>query len=171
MQSQLSSVVRARVILLVHYRILFDVTSPPWAGWLFSAAGLLFIVGGIGFYQIAREKYGRKQAFGGGIIVASIGVVFTILTCRDVNARHDALIADLRAGRVTTLEGRVSKYVHRGYFLDHTPESWVVSGRTFVMRPAEVRVSFNETGIVQPGDSVRITLVGDAIVRLERAAP
>ena len=155
----------------MHYRTLFDVASPPYAGWLFSLAGLLFVAGGIGFYFASREKHGQRQAIGAGVIVSSVGVGFTILTCGDINAQHDALVADLASGRVSTVEGRVSRFVHRGYFLDHTPESWVVNGHTFVLRPAEIRVSFNETGVVQPGDSLRITLAGDAIVRLERAEP
>ena len=154
----------------MHYRTLFDVASPPYAGWLFSLGGLLFVAGGIGLYFASREKHGQGQAAGAAVIVASVGFGFTILTCSDINAQHDALVAELANGRVTTIEGRVSNF-HRGDFLDHTPESWKVKGHTFVLRPSDIRVSFNETGVVQAGDSVRITLAGDAIVRLERAEP
>ena len=154
----------------MHYRTLFDVASPPYSGWLFSSAGLLFVVGGIIACFASREKHGQRQAVGAGVIVSSVGIGFTILTCGDINAQHVALVAALAHGRVSTIEGRVSNF-HRGEFLGHTPESWVVNGHTFVLNSGEVRVSFNEMGVVHTGDSLRITLAGDAIVRLERAEP
>jgi apolipoprotein N-acyltransferase len=154
----------------MHFRTLFDVASPPYSGWFFSSAGLLFVAGGIVAYFVSRERHGRQQAIGAGLIISSVGIGFTILTCGDVNAQHANLVAALAKGHVTTAEGRVTNY-RRGSLLDHTSESWTVNGHTFVLNPAEVRVSFNETGVVQAGDSLRITLKGDAIVRLEKAEP
>jgi len=155
----------------MRYRVIFDVTSPPWDAWLFSMAGLLFVLGGIVAYATAREKHGKEQAIGAGLIISAVGVAFTFMNCSDANSRHDSLVAGLRAGRVSVLEGRVSRYVHRGFGLDHTPESWVVRGHTFVIQPGEVRISFNKPGVVQPGDSLRITLADEEIVRLERVEP
>jgi len=154
----------------MHYRTLFDVTSPPYGGWLFSLGGLLFVAGGILCYFTSREKYGQRQAMGAGLILAAVGIGFTTLTCADVNAQHADLVAALAKGHVSTIEGRVTHF-HRGEFLGHTSESWTVNGHAFAMNPADVRVSFNKTGVVQAGDSLRITLKGDAIVRLERAEP
>jgi hypothetical protein len=105
-----------------------------------------------------------------GWIFLSFAVFWTLLSFTTTYGEYLTTIFALRGGRCAVVEGRVTEFVPMPYS-GHSEESFTVGGHRFAYSDYVVTTGFHNTsshgGPIHEGLYVRITYLGNLIVRLE----
>jgi len=148
----------------MNYRVAFDILDAGYKEGGFAAFGLLFVAIGAVFVAVRRKRLFAFFYFGFAVltIVACVGTYTDYRECR--NARLN--------GTATVTEGIVTNFVPMPY-TGHADEKFTVNGITFSYSDYKVTAGFNNTkshgGPIDEGKKVRVTHVGNVIIRLEIA--
>jgi hypothetical protein len=143
------------------YTTLFDITQKGFP-WLFDTGGL--IIGALGIVVIRRKKASYKWALG----IAAFGILWSLVSfSASYNQRRDALQV-YAAGQYLIVEGPVESYqeepVGKG-------ECFSAQGKRFCYSDFVIVPGFNNAawhgGPIRPGLPVRVSYVGDTILKLE----
>ena len=159
----------------MNYRVAYDILDAGYKAGGFAAFGLIFVIIGAILIPFRRRIMGKWPPLAGTIFaffyfgfallwttVAFLGTYTEYRTCR--NARVD--------GTATITEGVVTNFIPMPYS-GHADEKFTVNGVTFSYSDYGVTAGFNNTkshgGPIDQGKKVRVTHVGNVIVRLEVA--
>lgn len=151
------------------YRVVFDFAQEGYQRW-FPALGLIgVLIGGIYIWLGRRNQWtGFRKFFGfafaGFAAVWSLGVLSATLT-EYLQAR-----SAYRGGTFSTVEGRVRNFRPMPYE-GHQDEFFTVRTERFCYSDYGVTAGFNNSashgGPIKEGLPVRVSYVGDTILRLE----
>jgi hypothetical protein len=157
------------------YQVVFDIGTAGYRSWPFAATGLIFIVVGIVLTASRwllpdswRQHPVAVPAF--GFAVLGFAVLWTttsfLATYRDYTAARDAVLSH----RARVAEGVVTRFTPMPA-TGHALESFCVADACFHYSDYIVTAGFNNTrshgGPIRDGLPVRVTYVGNTIVKLE----
>ena len=152
----------------MQYKLVFDAVDAGYRNWTFPAFGLIFVAFGV--LLVASRKsalLSKKPAWFPyallGFAVFWVVIAFTA-TYRDYER--------VKSAHPEVVEGVVTDFVPMPY-TGHAMESFCVKDRCFSYSDYVVTAGFNNTsshgGPIREGLPVRVTFVGNEIVRLEVA--
>ena len=156
----------------VDYIVVFDIRRVDFMTPSYEATGLIVVLTAIVFLVVRRSLVGRL-----GVVLsyAILGFVATwtsvvwISTYREYQAASTAL----NDGRAAVVEGQVSQFEPMPV-TGHTLESFCVEGHCFSYADSVSSIGFHNTsshgGPIKSGLSVRVSYVGNTILRLEVAS-
>jgi hypothetical protein len=158
----------------MEYEVVFDLLQVGYRTWTFAAVGLVFVAIGILIFRWERSsafsknyprfsKVFRYYFLGFSILWTSTAFIFTL---SDYIKLRNALVQ----GKANVVEGQVTDFVP---VQEHAMESFKVNGHLFQYSDSVVTSGFNTTNAssgpfrIRNGLQVRVTFVGETIVRLE----
>jgi hypothetical protein len=165
----------------VPYRVIFDIASAGYTSWSFPAFGLIFVaVGGVLVaFAVWRKAlpfpwWSRRptasKAF--AFFFLSFAVVWTVIAFLSTYHDYSTLTTAKKNGNVHVAEGLVTNFRPMPV-TGHAMERFCVSGVCFEYSDYVVTSGFNNTsshgGPIREGLPVRVTYVGNTIVKLEVA--
>lgn len=158
------------------YRLVFDVAHQGLTPWHMSLFGLAFVVAGLLFVRFREDlpmrgpEFVRKRF---PFLWLGFAVLWTLLVSAQTYSTHRRLVTTLAEGRADVVEGEVTDFVPMPAG-GHGVERFCVEQRCFSYSDYHITGAFNQTashgGPIRSGLHVRVTYVGDDIVRLEVAA-
>jgi len=161
----------------MEYRTVFDFAEFGYKSWRFPASGLVFVAIGailVLFRRRLRGWYGRPSRFSGVFPFLFLGfsVLWTVTAFSGAYREHACLSEAIVSGRASVVEGIVSRFQPMPY-TGHAMEHFCVIDRCFDYSDYVITAGFNHTsshgGPIREGLPVRITFVGNTIVKLEVA--
>lgn len=156
------------------YQVVFDITSAGYKSWSFDALGIICIViGGCGVAINRKLLRGERNSPGTGklpaFIVLGFAAVWTLFSF-DSYRDYRSLVAAVETGAARVAEGGVSNFTPMPV-TGHAMEKFCVGDACFEYSDFVVTNGFNNTsshgGPIRDGRPVRITYVGNSIVKLE----
>jgi len=158
----------------LQYEVVFDLAEIGYRQWWFPAFGLLFVVvGGILVkFRATVQKWRMPTLLAKSFpfIVLGFSILWTLASFALTFGEYYSLKRALQEGRYRVVEGPVTEFQPMPYS-GHARESFVVGGNKFSYSDFEMTSAFNNTqshgGPIKEGLYIRVTSVGDAIVKLE----
>jgi hypothetical protein len=160
----------------MEYRTVFDIVKVGYKSWWFPAAGLILVAVGAGLVLLGprspswskRPGWNRAIAFG----FLGFAVFWTLVTFLSTYSEYAHLRAAVDEGRFRTVEGVVSGFRPMPVS-GHSMEHFCVRDECFEYSDYMIIAGFNNTsshgGPIREGMAVRVSYVGDEIVKLEVA--
>lgn len=158
-----------------NYYVVFDILSSGYKAWLFPAVGLFFIVMGV-FAVIFRHKIfppdvkATKSNRLFPFMFLSFGILWTIDAFYSTYSEYLYLIDSVKKGYVEIVEGSVNNFEPMPLG-GHKKEKFCVQNTCFQYSDFNVTNGFNNAtvngGPIKEGLLVRVSYVGDVIVKLE----
>ena len=161
------------------YTTVFDLARAGFGDWWFPASGLLFVAIGAGLLLRRRTP----PAWGSGrpassrfVAWAMLGfaAVWSLTAFTSTYGEYRRLRAAEQQGELRTVEGPVQDF-HPMPWSGHAMERFCVQGRCFAYSDFVVTAGFHRTaaygGPMRAGLPVRVSYLGDAIVKLEVGVP
>jgi hypothetical protein len=157
------------VIAHEQYRVVFDLYQKAFEWW-FPALGLLFVsVGGV-FIWLARSKNWSRSRRLFGYFFIGFACLWSGVTFSSVFREYVSLRSAYRRSQFSVVEGRVTDF-HPMPYEGHQSECFSVRSQTFCYSDYEVTAGFNNSashgGPIREGLPVRVSYIGNTIVRLE----
>lgn len=160
------------------YTTVFDLSRAGFGNWWFAAPGLLFVA--IGASQLLRARTppapGNSRPGGSRVTtwaLLGLAAVWTLTAFASTYGDYRRLRAAERSGEMRTVEGPVENF-HPMPWSGHAMERFCVQGRCFAYSDFIVTAGFHRTaaygGPIRAGLPVRVSYVGDTIVKLEVGA-
>lgn len=155
------------------YDLVFDVAQAGYRSWPPVTIGIGFTV--IGGWLIKNRRWVPVQGprwFRSAFPFVFFGVAccWTAAVVSSTYLKYRSLTRALQDGRVSVVEGPVDQFVPMAY-TGHSLERFSVAGITFAYSDFVVTGGFNNTsshgGPIRLGRYIRVTYVGEDIVRLE----
>jgi hypothetical protein len=168
----------------VEYRTVFDITEAGYRAWLPLGFGLLFVAIGIrlvffpnrmgdvftGEKRLREQKPRFVRVFSWFFFAFSAAWTLTVFA--STYGEYKSLISVVKSGHASVVEGVVSQF-HPMPASGHDNERFCVGNNCFEYSDFEGTAAFNNTsshgGPIREGLPVRVTFVGNAIVKLEVA--
>jgi len=165
----------------MQYRVVFDITSAGYQSWSFAAPGLIFIaVGALLVAIVASQKTlpfpwwstrpAASKVF--AYFFLCFAVVWTLIAFCSTYREYSSLDAARRNGSAKVVEGVVTNFKPMPA-TGHAMERFCVLAACFEYSDYVVTSGFNNTsshgGPIREGLPVRVTYIGDSIVKLEVA--
>jgi hypothetical protein len=153
------------------FRTVFDIAREGYVAWWFPAIGLVFVfVGGLFVLNptlaILVGIWGRQKLF--SWVFLGFSVLWTVMIFGITYNEYRAAATALKEGQYSIAEGPVANFVS-----GPKQESFTVGNRSFSYSDSIVTAGFRQTashgGPIHEGLYVRLTYVGNLIVRLEIA--
>jgi hypothetical protein len=164
----------------MNYSTVFDVTNTGSVNWHFVAIGLSLIVIGIAlvalrsrfanwaYWPLGIRRYANRFAF----VFLAGATCWTLIVFATSAGQHRSLTHAVEDRKFQIVEGRVSNFRPMPY-AGHAMESFCVEGYCFEYSDYVVNGGFNNTsshgGPIRDGVLVRISFVGNKIIKLEMA--
>jgi hypothetical protein len=161
----------------MQYQVVFDAAKVGYKSWPFPAFGLIFVV--VGALLVATRKHlpGRwknhpraSSAF--AYFFFGFAVLWTLVAFVGTYRDYSSLVSAKNAGDVQIVEGRVTNFRPMPV-TGHSMEKFTVGTNSFEYSDYVVTAGFNNTsshgGPIREGLPVRITFVGNTIIKLEVA--
>jgi hypothetical protein len=153
----------------VDYHTAFDLANSGYKSWDFAGAGLILVLMGILFVLGRRRLPGAKA---GPFVFLGIAVLLTLSAFYSTYSEYTRLRSAYENGSAKVVEGAVRSFKPMPWS-GHARERFCVEGQCFRYSDFNVTNGFNNTsshgGPIRDGLLVRVTYVGDAIVKLEVA--
>lgn len=160
------------------YTTVFDLSQAGFGNWWFAAPGLLFVA--IGASQLRRRappaprniRPGRSRATAWAML--GLAALWTVTAFTSTYGDYRRLRAAERHGELRSVEGPVENFQPMPWS-GHAMERFCVQRRCFAYSDFVVTAGFHRTaaygGPIRAGLPVRVSYVGDTIVRLEVGGP
>jgi hypothetical protein len=151
------------------YRVVFDLSQKGFQ-WGFPAFGLIFaVIGGVFIWLGRRNRWPLSRSFVGYFMVGFAclwsGLAFATMFHEYLNLR-----SAYRHGQFSVVEGSVTNFRPMPY-QGHQDECFFVQSDTFCYSDYVVTAGFNNSashgGPIREGLPVRVSYIGNTIVRLE----
>lgn len=166
----------------VQYNVVFDITSSGNRSWSSAAFGLIFVAAGAVLVAFAvwrktlpYSRWWSKRPTASRVFAftyLSFAVVWTACAFRSSCHEYSTLITALKNGHVQVVQGLVTDFQPMPA-AGHSMEQFCVSGACFKYSDYVVTSGFNNTsshgGPIRQGLPVRVTYVGNSILKLEVA--
>lgn len=161
----------------MNYRVVFDIASAGYKSWFFPAFGLLFIAVGIVLVLARKNLPGRwakrpRLSAVFSFFFLGFAVLWTLASFGATYSDYSALKEAERSGNVQRVEGRVSNFQPMPPS-GHAMEHFCVNADCFSYSDYVITGGFNNTsshgGPIREGLPVRVTFVGNSIIKLEVA--
>jgi hypothetical protein len=157
------------VIAHDQYRVIFDLYQKGFEWW-FPAYGLLFVLVGGVFVWLGRSKnWPRSRSFFGYFMIG-FACLWSGVTFSSMFREYVALRSAYRHSQFSVVEGRVTAFRPMPY-QGHQLECFSVEAQTFCYSDYVVTAGFNNSashgGPIREGLPVRVSYIGNTIVRLE----
>jgi hypothetical protein len=151
------------------YQIVFDLSQKSFQWW-FPAFGLIFaVIGGVMILLGRRNRWPHSRSFVGYIMVG-FACLWSGLVFSTTFGEYLKLKSEYRHGQFSVVEGRVTNFRPMPYE-GHAEECFSVDSQTFCYSDYVVSVGFNNSeshgGPIREGLPVRVSYIGNTIVRLE----
>jgi hypothetical protein len=157
----------------MNYKVVFDITESGYRGGSFAAFGFLFIALGVAFVAARHQimpKWPRKAQSLFAFFFLGFAIFWTIFAFATTYADYRSSLNARLNGTATVTEGIVSDFIPMPES-GHADEKFTVNGETFSYSDYVVTAGFNKTkshgGPIDVGKQVRVTHVGNVIVKLE----
>jgi hypothetical protein len=164
------------------YRVVFDFASRDAQPWTFGLLGFLFIAIGAVLVAIVRRRgslpfrgwneHPKRSALF-AYFMFGFAVIWTTTVYVSLFREHATLSEAVAQGYVKVVEGPVEKF-HPMPASGHDTERFCVQNACFSYSDYAITFGFNNTsshgGPIRAGLQVRVTYVGDTIVKLEVAS-
>jgi hypothetical protein len=157
------------VITPNEYRVVFDLPQKGFQWW-FPALGLIFaVIGGVFIWLGRRNHWPLSRSFVGyfmlGFACLWSGLAFATMFHEYLNLR-----SEYRHGQFSIVEGPVTNF-HPMPYEGHQDECFSVESQTFCYSDYGITAGFNNStshgGPIRTGLPVRVSYIGNTIVRLE----
>src|SRR5262245_10554228 len=157
----------------MQYRVVFDLAQVGYKSWSFPALGLIFIA--IAGLLLILQRGGvikgtSPLSTASPYFMGLFALLWTVVTFGWTYGEYRSLQRALSSGQVQVIEGEVTNFVPMPY-QGHAMERFDVGAYHFEYSDYVVTAGFNHTsshgGPIRAGLRVRVTFVGDTIVRLE----
>jgi hypothetical protein len=151
------------------YRVVFDLSQKGFQWW-FPAFGLIFaVIGGVFIWLGRRNRWPLSRKFFGYFMVG-FACLWSGLAFASTFGEYFKLDSAYRQGHFSVVEGHVTNFRPMPYE-GHKDECFSVESETFCYSDYVITAGFNNSashgGPIRNGLPVRVSYVGDAIVRLE----
>ena len=161
----------------MEYRTVFDIATAGYKSWDFPAFGLLFIT--IGAILVANRTslpgwWGRSPRASNvfAFFFLSFALLWTLITFVSTYGQYSSLTKSVSNGGARIVEGVVTNFKPMPV-TGHAMEKFCVSDACFEYSDYVIVGGFNNTashgGPIREGLSVRVTYVGNSILKLEVA--
>jgi len=145
------------------YRTVFDVSDPSIASWIVGAITLF-----LGVAAVVRVLMQKTR----GVLILGFVLVWSVFVFTGMFRQRNGLEAAEKAHRFEVVEGVVTRFRPAPYS-GHEDESFCVESKCFSYSDYVVTQAFNKTsshgGPIRDGLRVRISYVGNAIIKVELA--
>lgn len=153
------------------YRVAFDLYQKGYEWW-FPAFGLIFVVIGAALVWLGRAMNWQRSRRSVGYFMIGFACLWSGLTFSTTFGQYTSLRSAYRRSQFSTVEGRVTNFRPMPY-QGHQDECFSVQSQTFCYSDYVVTAGFNNSashgGPVREGLPVRVSYIGNTIVRLEVA--
>jgi hypothetical protein len=157
------------VIAHDQYRVAFDLHQKGYE-WLFPAFGLIFVAIGAVLVCLGRAMNWQRSRRLVGYFMIGFACLWSGVTFLTTFREYTALRSAYRRSQFSVIEGHVTNFRPMPY-QGHQDECFSVQSQTFCYSDYVVTPGFNNSashgGPIREGLPVRISYVGNAIVRLE----
>jgi hypothetical protein len=160
-------------VSLMNYRVVFDIVSVGYRAWWFVAFGVIFVLIGIGLVTFRRflpERRPRIFHRYFPFVFLGFALLWTTVAFVTTYSEYRTVLTARNNGTATVTEGVVTNFIPMPYS-GHADEKFTVNGVTFSYSDYGVTAGFNNTkshgGPIDEGKRVRVTHLGNIIVRLE----
>ena len=157
------------------YRIVFDIAESGYRGWTYPALGMIFVVIGVfiaAFRNRLPTRGPRWAARTFPFVFLGASLLWVSATFLSTYGEYLRLRAALRERTTSVVEGKAERFASAAQ-TGSAFESFCVGETCFRYSDYVVTSAFNHThakgGPVLEGRQVRVTYLGNAIVRLEVA--
>jgi len=151
------------------YRVVFDLSQKGFQWW-FPAFGLIFVLIGGVFVWLGRSKDWPRSRRSFGYVLIGFASLWSGITFSGMLREYFVLRSAYRHSRFSVVEGRVTDF-HPMPYQGHQHECFSVQTQTFCYSDFAVTAGFNNSashgGPIREGLPVRVSYIGNAIVRLE----
>lgn len=154
------------------YRVVFDLYQKGFEWW-FSSLGLaLAAIGGLITWLGRGKKSWRERRLFGDVMIG-FACLWSGVTFSSTFREYVRVRSAYRRSQFKVVEGRVTNFRPMPY-AGHQDECFSVQSQTFCYSDYEVTAGFNNSashdGPIRDGLPVRVSYVGNSIVRLEIAS-
>jgi hypothetical protein len=151
------------------YQIVFDLSQKSFQWW-FPAFGLIFaVIGAVIIWLGRRNRWPRSRSFVGYFMVG-FACLWSGLVFPPTFSEYLKLQSAYRHGQFSVVEGHVTNFRPMPYE-GHTEECFSVGSETFCYSDYVVTSGFNNSashgGPIREGVPIRVSYIGNTIVRLE----
>jgi hypothetical protein len=155
--------------IAMNYRVVFDIADAGYKSWTAPAFGLIFVV--VGAFLVANRKHLRAGS-GFAFFFLSFAVLWTLVIFIATYHDYTSMASARKGGRARIVEGRITEFRPMP-FTGHAMERFCVGSDCFEYSDYVVTAGFNNTsshgGPIKDDLPVRVTFVGNAIIKLEVA--
>lgn len=160
---------RFSVITHNQYRVVFDLCQKGFEWW-FPGLGLIFVgIGGITAWLGRTRNWPRSRRFAGYLLIG-FACLWSGLVFSTTFSEYIGLRSAYRRFQLSVVEGRVTNFRPMPYE-GHQLECFSVQSYTFCYSDYVVTAGFHNSashgGPIREGLPVRVSFIGNTIVRLE----
>jgi hypothetical protein len=157
--------------MLTHsdYITVFDLSNKGF-NWWFPLGGVPFIIVGTGLIWFGKRRRWPFFKIFSGYFVVGFAALFCIGTFMTLHSEYAQLQREYRSGQFSVVEGTVHNFQPMPYEGHHN-ECFSVVEQTFCYSDFSETAGFSQSashgGPIREGLPVRVSFIGDTIVRLE----
>jgi hypothetical protein len=155
------------------YRIVYDLTQTGFSDWWFPAFGLIFVAVGSVIVYFRKDIPIKGSAFmqrAFPVVFLGFAIFWTVITFSSTFLHYRQMVHAITDHRAQVVEGEVADFVPMPA-AGHSMEHFCVQRVCFSYSDFVISGGFNNTashgGPIRAGLPVRITYVGNVIVKLE----
>jgi len=160
------------VIAHEQYRVAFDLYLKGYEWW-FPAFGLIFVVIGAALVWLGRAMNWQRSRRFVGYFMIGFACLWSGLTFSTTFGEYTSLRSAYGRSKFSVVDGPVTKFRPMPY-QGHQDECFSVQSQTFCYSDYVVTAGFNNSashgGPIREGLPVRVSYIGNTIVRLEVAS-
>jgi hypothetical protein len=153
----------------VTYEVIFDVREADYLRWSLTATLLVAVLTAI-VVVVVRRSLDRRPATIFTFLLLGIVGIWVSISWASTYREYESAASALDSGRASVVQGIVSEFEPMPY-AGHTQERFCVEGKCFAYSDFMATAGFNNTsshgGPIKSGLPVRITFVGNTIIKLE----
>ena len=161
----------------MNYKLVFDISQAGYKSWPFPAIGFIFIAIGLLFVLFRKRIPGwwrnhprERNVFSFSFL--GFAVIWTFSSFWGTYNDYSAMRSAQKAGSFNVAEGKVTNFIPMPYD-GHSMEKFCVQGHCFEYSDYAISSGFNNTsshgGPIREGLPVRVTFIGNKIIKLEVA--
>jgi len=164
-----AALVLRSVISREPYQVAFDLSQKSFQWW-FPAVGLIFLLLGAVLIWVGRSRQWPLSRRLFAYFMVAFACIWSAFVFSTTYGEYASLQSGYRNGQFSVAEGQVTNF-HPMPYEGHQEECFSVQTQTFCYSDYVITSGFNNTashgGPIHEGLPVRVTYIGNAIVRLE----